>query len=212
MGSFGGTVKLTGESEYKKALSEITGNLKMLNSEMKVVTSAYDKNDASVENLSSQNDVLNKKIEEQKNKVNILAKALEEAKSETGENSDTTKKWQLELNNAQADLNKLNRELDKNASSLEEAKEQEAKLESQNKSTNSGIKGLAKTLLECGAGSKSLSNEIKGGLSNGLNTLKSNVSENADKVKSFASGVSGVVSDMKQMGVVAGSFQFLLQR
>ena len=54
MSSFGGTVKLTGESEYKKALSEISSNLKVLNSEMKVVTSQYDKNDKSVENLYSQ--------------------------------------------------------------------------------------------------------------------------------------------------------------
>ena len=48
MSSFGGTVKLTGESEYRKALKEITGNLKLLNSEMKTVTSQYDKNYKSV--------------------------------------------------------------------------------------------------------------------------------------------------------------------
>ena len=36
---------------------------------MKVVTSQYDKNDKSVDNLSQQNEVLNKKIEEQKQKV-----------------------------------------------------------------------------------------------------------------------------------------------
>ena len=47
--SFGGTVKLTGESEYQKALRGITDNLKVLNSEMKVVTSQYDKNDGSAE-------------------------------------------------------------------------------------------------------------------------------------------------------------------
>ena len=57
MSSFGGTVKLTGESEYRSALKEITSNLKVLNSEMKTITSQYDKNDKSVENLSQQNDV-----------------------------------------------------------------------------------------------------------------------------------------------------------
>ena len=49
--SFGGTVKLTGESEYRKALREITNNLKVLNSEMKTVTSQFDKNDRSTSNL-----------------------------------------------------------------------------------------------------------------------------------------------------------------
>ena len=204
MSGFGGSVKLTGESEYKKALNEITGNLKVLTSEMKMVTSAYDKNDASVANLSSQNDVLNKKVAEQKSKVDILTQALEDAKSETGENSATTKKWQTDLNNAQAELNKLNRELDNNEGALKDARKQEAELEAQNKSTNSGFKNFVKTLLECGAGSKDLGTVIKGNLSNSLNNLKSDVGENVNKVKSFASGVANVVGDMKQMGVVAG--------
>ena len=121
MSSFGGTVKLTGESEYRKALADISSNLKVLNSEMKTVTSQYDKNDKSVENLSSQNEVLNKKIDEQKNKVDVLAKALEQSKAETGENSSQTKKWQTELNNAQAELNTLNRKVEDNKSAMAEA-------------------------------------------------------------------------------------------
>ena len=121
MSSFGGTVKLTGESEYRKALSEISSNLKVLNSEMKSVTSQYDKNDKSVENLSSQNTVLNKKIEEQEEKVSILKEALAKSAAETGENSETTKKWQIELNNAQAELNTLNRKVDENANAMKEA-------------------------------------------------------------------------------------------
>ena len=121
MSSFGGSVKLTGESEYKKALADITSNLKVLNSEMKVVTSQYDKNDKSVESLSSKNDVLNKKISEQQSKVNILADALEQSKKETGENSETTKKWQTELNNAQAELNKLAKEVKDNEKAMEQS-------------------------------------------------------------------------------------------
>ena len=123
MSSFGGTVKLTGESEYRKALSQISSNLKVLNSEMKTVTSQYDKNDKSVENLSSQNDVLNKKLAEQENKVSILKDALAKAKEETGETSETTKKWQTELNNAQAVLNDLNRDVDTNSQLMKQAEE-----------------------------------------------------------------------------------------
>ena len=118
--SFGGTIKLQGESEYKKALREITDNLKVLNSEMKVVTSQYDRNDKSASNLSQQNSVLTKKIDEQKDKVNILTKALEDARKETGDNSNTTKKWQVELNNAKAELNKLEKGLDDNEKEMKE--------------------------------------------------------------------------------------------
>ena len=123
MSSFGGTVKLTGESEYRAALKEISSNLKVLNSEMKAVTSEYDRNDKSVENLSSQNEVLNKKIDEQKKKVSVLSDALEKSKAETGENSETTKKWQTELNNAQAELNTLNRKVSDNADAMQEAEQ-----------------------------------------------------------------------------------------
>lgn len=119
-GSFGGTIKLTGESEYRKALSSIGSNLRVLNSELKMVASGYDKNDKSVSNLSRQNDVLNKKITEQKEKVATLSKALEQSKRETGESSNTTKKWQVELNNAKAELNRLGVQLDKNTKDMNE--------------------------------------------------------------------------------------------
>ena len=130
MSSFGGTVKLTGESEYRAALQEISSNLKVLNSEMKAVTSEYDRNDKSVENLSSQNEVLNKKIDEQKKKVSVLSDALEKSKAETGENSEITKKWQTELNNAQAELNTLNRKVSDNADAMQDA-EQKTKEEAE---------------------------------------------------------------------------------
>lgn len=116
--SFGGTVKLTGESKYRRALSNISNNLKVLSSEMKVVTSQYDTNDKSISNLSKQNEVLSKKIDEQKQRVITLKQALADSKKETGENSTTTQKWQTNLNNAQAELNKLERELNNNKTEI----------------------------------------------------------------------------------------------
>lgn len=72
MAGFGGAVKLTGESEYRRALNQITQNLKELSAEMRTVSSAYDKNDKSVTALSAQEDVLNRKLEEQKAKLSVL--------------------------------------------------------------------------------------------------------------------------------------------
>lgn len=112
--SFGGTIKLTGESQYQKSLKTISENLKVLSSEMRVVTSRYDVNDRSTSNLSQQNEILTKKIDEQKHKVEVLTKALNDAKTQTDDNSSTTKKWETKLNDAQAELNKLERTLDSN--------------------------------------------------------------------------------------------------
>lgn len=72
MAGFGGAVKLTGESEYRKALQQITQNLKEVSSQMKVVTSSYDSNDKSVAALSAKSEVLNKTLEQQKSKLNAL--------------------------------------------------------------------------------------------------------------------------------------------
>ena len=155
--SFGGSIKLTGESEYQSALRGINDNLKVLNSEMKNVTSQYDKNDTSAGKLKATNEVLNKKIEEQKSKVNVLKSALEDSKKETGENSDTTKKWQVQLNNAEAELNDLNKELKDQHGNLEKSGEKALSLGDIIKANLisegivAGIKGLGNAIKAVGS-------------------------------------------------------------
>jgi phage-related protein len=150
--SFGGTVKLTGESEYQKALRGIADNLKVLNSEMRVVTSQYDKNDNSSQKLKATSEVLNKKIAEQKSKIEVLKSALAQAEAETGKNSDTTKKWQMQLNNAEAELNDLNKELKDQHGNLEKSGEKALKLGDIIKGNLisegiiAGVKGLGKAI------------------------------------------------------------------
>lgn len=72
MTSFGGAVKLTGESEYRAALRNITQNLKEVSSEMKLVSSQYDKSDASTQALTAKQGVLNEKLEQQKQRLSTL--------------------------------------------------------------------------------------------------------------------------------------------
>lgn len=112
--AFGGVVKLEGESEYRKALSQIKSELKLVSSEMAKVSAEFDKNDTSIEGLTAKNNVLNKQIDEQKNKVNVLTDALAQSQNQFGENSDVTKKWQTELNSAEAELIKLTKEVQSN--------------------------------------------------------------------------------------------------
>lgn len=72
MTSFGGAVKLTGESEYRAALRNITQNLKEVSSEMKLVASQYDKSDTSTQALTAKQGVLNEKLEQQKQRLSTL--------------------------------------------------------------------------------------------------------------------------------------------
>lgn len=140
---------LSGEKEYKEALSKIGNSMRVLNSEMRKVESEYIKNADSVDALRAKSDVFSKKIGEQKEKIEITRKALEQAtkaqeaanekfqkaKDVLDEGSDeykrlaqgvetATKKaqgWQISLNNAEAELNKMNAELEENNAKLDKA-------------------------------------------------------------------------------------------
>ena len=118
---FGLKIGLEGEKEFKKALSEINQSFKVLGSEMKVVTSQFDKNDNSVQALTARNQVLNKEIEAQKQKIETLRQALANASESFGENDRRTQQWQIQLNNATAALNDMERELDRNNAALDDA-------------------------------------------------------------------------------------------
>ena len=118
---FGLKIGLEGEKEFKKALSEINQSFKVLGSEMKVVQSQFDKNDNSVEALTARNQVLNKEIEAQKQKIETLRQALANASESFGENDRRTQQWQIQLNNATAALNDMERELDRNNAALDDA-------------------------------------------------------------------------------------------
>ena len=117
--NFGLKIGIEGEKEFKKALSEINQSFKVLGSEMKLVSSQFDKNDKSVQALSARNTVLNKEIEAQKNKVETLRAALRNAADSFGENDRRTQNWQIQLNNAEAALNSMERELSDNERAIE---------------------------------------------------------------------------------------------
>ena len=114
----GPKIGIEGEAEYKKAIKGINENLKTLGTEMKAVTSAYDRNDRSTEKLTAQNKVLTKQIDEQRNKVEMLRAKLEESAKEYGETDERTVEWQRSLNRATAALNKSELQLESNNKAL----------------------------------------------------------------------------------------------
>lgn len=120
--SFGLKLGIEGEKEFKKSLAEINQSFKVLGSEMKLVSSQFDKNDNSVQALSARNTVLNKEIDAQKQKIETLRQALANASESFGETDRRTQSWQIQLNNAEASLNSMERELNSNNSALEQAK------------------------------------------------------------------------------------------
>jgi phage-related protein len=106
-GSFGGSIKLTGESEYTRALKTITSNLTVMASEMKLVSAQYSSNDKSIEALTSRNNVLNKQIEEGKKKVDVYRSALEDFKTQQDKNGASIMELMIKLENEKKKLQEL---------------------------------------------------------------------------------------------------------
>ena len=118
--NFGLKIGLEGEKEFKKALADINQSFKVLGSEMKLVTSQFDKNDSSAEALAAKHKALDNQIEAQKQKIETLRAALKNASDSFGENDRRTQNWQIQLNNAEAALNDMNRELDENEKAIKD--------------------------------------------------------------------------------------------
>lgn len=138
--------ELDGEKEYKAAVSEINASLRVLNSEMKLVSEQFKNNDKSVEALTASSDVLSRQILTQKEKVEALQAALKNSAERYGEADARTKRWQTSLNNAQAELVKMERELKANSDAMEKNNEDLADLDEGFDDTIGSGKGLGDVL------------------------------------------------------------------
>ena len=120
--SFGGTVKLTGESEYRKALRDITTNLKEVSSELKLTNTQFSSGDKTVRETKSAYTNMNTTIQEQKEKISSLRSALSEAEKEYGSNNEKVKTFKTQLNNAETQLVQMENATEKSNKELKEMK------------------------------------------------------------------------------------------
>lgn len=111
-------VKLDGEKEYKAALAEINSGLKVLKSELNLASAQFQDNAGSVEALTKKNDILERSILTQQEKIEKLKETLQYAGKEYGESSEKTNGWKAALNNAEAELAKMQGELDASTDAL----------------------------------------------------------------------------------------------
>ncbi len=139
-----------GEKEFKKALADINSSFKVLGSEMKFVESQFDKNEKSVGSLTAKNEVLNKEIEAQKAKIETLRSALKNASDSFGENDKRTQNWRIQLNNAEAALNDMEREVASNEKAIDEMSGAEEDAEKDTKNMSKAVKDSGDTAQDAG--------------------------------------------------------------
>ena len=156
--SINSKIKLDGEREYTAALAEIKSGLNVLKSELNLASEQFRDNADSVEALTKKNDILDRTILTQKEKIEQIEKALQSSASAYGEADERTNRWKTQLNNAQAELVKMERALKDNEDALQKAQKETdgtttafgklKKALSDTKEQGGGIKGLFANLKE----------------------------------------------------------------
>ena len=139
MAGFGGTVKLTGESEYQRALKQITQSLKEQASEMKVLATQYDKNDKSTQAMASKSDALNQKLQIQSDRLNILKSRYNEVNAQYGKNSQAQKELQDQLTKEKAKLDEIGSTLGKTSKEYQDQEKVVNQLENKQDSFNKAV-------------------------------------------------------------------------
>lgn len=76
MAGFGGAVKLTGESEYRKALNQITQNLKTVSAEMRATSSSFEAGNASMSETTARAQSLQTALSSQGDALAVLKSQL----------------------------------------------------------------------------------------------------------------------------------------
>lgn len=168
MASFGGAVKLQGESAYRAALRNITQNLKEVSSELKLVSSQYDKNDTSIEALTAKQTALTHRLEEQKSKLSVLREQYEKMGSEYQQNKEKHEQLVSSYNREKSELERIGRELGTSSSEykaqaavVERLKEQVDKSTTANDQNERSMSRMRTQMNSAQADINKTSNEIK---------------------------------------------------
>ncbi len=165
MAGFGGSVKLTGESEYRKALSQITQSLRVVSSEMKSVSSAYNTNDADTKALANQSKQLSTALSQQKTALQNLKSQLTSMEAEYKKTETTHKNLVAEYDREKAKLAEIGKTL---GTSSQEYKNQqkvvqelETKVQQSSKAYDSQTKALNNMRIQTANAETTVNNTAK---------------------------------------------------
>lgn len=109
--NIGPKIGIDGEAEYRKQINNIIQQAKTLDSEMKLVASTFGKNATAQEKAAAASKVLQKQLTLQNKRVDELEKMLGKANKKFGETDDITLKWKQAVNEANAELNRMEKEM-----------------------------------------------------------------------------------------------------
>lgn len=119
--TIGAGIALDGERQFRQALTDINAGLRVTASELTLLTAQYADNSSSMQALQERSRVLDTQFRSQTDRVNTLRQALQNSIQTYGENNARTRQWQVQLNQAQTELVRVERALDQNNEAMQQA-------------------------------------------------------------------------------------------
>ncbi len=219
----GPRIGIQGEKEFNNQIKQINDSIRECGSEMKALSSEFDKNGNSQEALIAKNKNLQKELDLQRQKMGLLqtqydkqvkkldelAQAYQKAKTENGEMSteaakaetafnkqaSTVSKLSVAMNETQTYINKLNNSIDKNADMLDEIEQ--------------GARDAATGLSKLGDEADSASNQLD---SIASSTKSEALSGLADNISAVGDAMTGMVEESKEYLSIMGQLDASSQR
>ena len=223
--NIGPTISVNGEKEYMNAMKNIRSEMKQVKAAADAATSAYSKNDKSIEALTTRNNELKKAYDVQEKAVKAAESVLERYKEK---GLDPTSKAYLDmetnLNNAKAALNKTSVEIRENEAALEEqsdaataaaraieeqeeaarrAEEEQKKYEEAVNALNDTLNNVANTgLVACTAAFTAISAAVVAGVK-GLYDMSAAAADVADDLLTTSAQTGVSVEMLQEYGYAA---------
>lgn len=119
MSGFGGTIKLTGEEAYRKALQGIAADLKNVIAQQKLTAASYDRTDTSMTAMSKRAEDLKNRLDVQNQKVKTLTNALKDYQAQQEKHKATLQSYQSQLDKERAKLAEIEKQYGKNSKEYE---------------------------------------------------------------------------------------------
>ena len=117
--TLGAKFELSGEKEYKQAISELNTGNATLRTEMQKLQAEYKSQGESTEYLTKKGELLERQLLQQQDKVQALREAVANAAKQYGEADQRTQKWQQQLNKAEAEEFQLKNQIDETNKALQ---------------------------------------------------------------------------------------------
>lgn len=197
--SAGVRIVLDGETEFRRALSNINAGLRVNKSEMDLLTAKYSKNADSIEALTAKGEAFENQTLTQIDKISILEQAIASSTKAYGEADKRTMEYQASLNKANSELIKLTESQEENDQAINKAKTDLAKMNTELDENQDTLKKTSKETSKLDGLLKGLSDKMGINLPPAFSRMADGLNSTTGKSLALVGAIGSIVVGLGKM-------------